>query len=56
MSVMAVEGPQTVVRGFAAVRRRHYSRSAEINHACLCARLLVMFKIGVFRRVLGRFW
>jgi hypothetical protein len=80
------EGSQTVVRGLlssairphlltqkhAAVRRRHYSRSAEIKQACLCfnglytpfaspviggqKRLLVMFKIEDFRRVLGRFW
>jgi hypothetical protein len=63
---MSVEASQTVVRLFAATRRRHYSRSAEIKQACLCTRLLVMFpdcsqtvpkgfKIGVFPRVLGRF-
>ena len=67
MSVMAVEGFSDCPQRFAATRRRHYSRSAEIKQACLCARLLVMFsdcsqtvpkgfKIEVFRRVLGRFW
>ena len=51
------EGSQTVVRGLlssairphlltqkhAAVRRRHYSRSAEIKQVRLCSRLLTMF-------------
>ena len=43
MSVMSVEGSSDCRQRFAATRRRHYSRLAEIKQACLCARLLVMF-------------